>query len=41
VLDELWPDYEEQHFDAALEWYGMQDRTLGGQSARVKDSESN
>lgn len=26
----LWPSYEESHLDAALEWYSLQDITLGG-----------
>jgi undecaprenyl diphosphate synthase len=30
VLDALWPDYRPQHLDAALAWFGQQDRTLGG-----------
>lgn len=30
VLDALWPDFEVQHLDAALAWFGQQDRTLGG-----------
>jgi undecaprenyl diphosphate synthase len=30
VVDELWPDYQPRHFDAALRWYARQDRTLGG-----------
>jgi len=30
VLDALWPDFEPQHLDAALTWFGQQDRSLGG-----------
>ncbi|HYF57930.1 MAG TPA: undecaprenyl diphosphate synthase family protein [Burkholderiaceae bacterium] len=30
VVDEWWPDYRDEHFDAALEWFAAQDRTLGG-----------
>ena len=30
VLDSLWPDFRPQHLDAALAWFGQQDRTLGG-----------
>jgi undecaprenyl diphosphate synthase len=30
VLDELWPNFRPQHLDAALAWFGQQDRTLGG-----------
>ena len=30
VVDDYWPDYQPQHFDEALSWYGRQDRTLGG-----------
>ncbi len=30
VLDALWPDFTTQHLDAALAWFGQQDRTLGG-----------
>lgn len=30
VLDALWPDFQSQHLDAALAWFGQQDRTLGG-----------
>jgi undecaprenyl diphosphate synthase len=30
VLDDLWPDFQPQHLDAALAWFGQQDRTLGG-----------
>jgi undecaprenyl diphosphate synthase len=30
VVDEWWPDYQDRHFDAALEWFAVQDRTLGG-----------
>jgi len=30
VVDALWPDYEPAHVESALEWFGAQDRTLGG-----------
>jgi undecaprenyl diphosphate synthase len=30
VVDDYWPDYQPAHFDAALDWYRQQDRTLGG-----------
>ncbi|MCH5155394.1 MAG: undecaprenyl diphosphate synthase family protein [Clostridiales bacterium] len=30
IVDELWPDFKENHLDAALEWYSRQDVTLGG-----------
>ena len=30
VRDELWPDFEPQHFVHALAWYKKQDQTLGG-----------
>ena len=30
VIDTLWPDMEGEQFVGALEWYGMQDVTLGG-----------
>lgn len=30
VAEHLWPDYTEQDFEDALEWYGQQDVTLGG-----------
>lgn len=30
VSEHLWPDYTEQDFLDALEWYGRQDVTLGG-----------
>ena len=30
VVDALWPDFRPQHLDAALAWFGQQDRTLGG-----------
>ena len=29
-LDELWPDYVDDHLSQALAWYRHQDRTLGG-----------
>lgn len=30
IIDELWPDFKEEHLEQALEWYNMQDVTLGG-----------
>lgn len=30
VLDEMWPDFREEHFYKALDWYQTQDVTLGG-----------
>lgn len=30
VIDEYWPDFEQNHFYQALEWYDRQDVTLGG-----------
>ena len=30
VVDALWPEFRPQHLDAALAWFGQQDRTLGG-----------
>ena len=30
VREEYWPDYDHQHFEHALAWYGSQDQTLGG-----------
>lgn len=30
VVDDYWPDYDDSHFERALEWYSRQDRTLGG-----------
>jgi undecaprenyl diphosphate synthase len=30
VIDELWPDFEEEHLFEALAWYQGQDVTLGG-----------
>ncbi|MDW5563463.1 MAG: undecaprenyl diphosphate synthase family protein [Methanomassiliicoccus sp.] len=30
VIDELWPDYRDEHVLAALEWFQEQDVTLGG-----------
>lgn len=30
ILQELWPDYEEEQFEYALNWYQKQDVTLGG-----------
>lgn len=30
ILNDLWPDFKEEHLDQALEWYQHQDITLGG-----------
>lgn len=30
IVKDLWPDFKEEHFDGALEWYARQDVTLGG-----------
>lgn len=30
VVDELWPDYKNEHLQEALNWYQLQDVTLGG-----------
>ncbi len=30
VVDELWPDFQPEHFEQALAWYKKQDQTLGG-----------
>ena len=30
VVDDLWPDYQNEHFDEAIGWYQKQDVTLGG-----------
>lgn len=30
VVKDLWPDYDDKHLDAALDWYSRQDVTLGG-----------
>lgn len=30
IVDDYWPDFKEQHFYDALEWYQHQDITLGG-----------
>lgn len=30
VVDDLWPDFKEEHFYDALHWYNKQDVTLGG-----------
>jgi undecaprenyl diphosphate synthase len=30
VVDAFWPDFEPAQFRAALDWYAVQDRTLGG-----------
>ncbi len=30
VQDDLWPDFKPVHFEQALEWFTVQDQTLGG-----------
>lgn len=30
VVDAWWPDFQQAHLDAALDWFSAQDRTLGG-----------
>jgi undecaprenyl diphosphate synthase len=30
IIDDLWPDFKDDHFHEALRWYDMQDVTLGG-----------
>lgn len=30
IVKDLWPDFKEDHLDAALKWYDRQDVTLGG-----------
>jgi len=30
VVDDYWPDYQDEHFEQALDWYQKQDVTLGG-----------
>lgn len=30
VIEDMWPDFKENHFYDALEWYDKQDVTLGG-----------
>lgn len=30
VIDDYWPDFRQEHFYEALEWYDKQDITLGG-----------
>ncbi len=30
IVDDLWPDFQEQQFCDALQWYQKQDVTLGG-----------
>ncbi len=30
VIDDLWPDFKNEHFHEALKWYDEQDITLGG-----------
>ena len=30
VVDDYWPNFKEQHFIDALNWYQQQDVTLGG-----------
>ena len=30
IVKDLWPDFQENQFEKALEWYNQQDVTLGG-----------
>jgi len=30
IIDDLWPDFKEEQFENALDWYQKQDITLGG-----------
>ena len=30
VVDQLWPDYKDEHIYNAIDWYSKQDVTLGG-----------
>lgn len=30
IIKDFWPDFKDEHLDAALEWYSRQDVTLGG-----------
>ena len=30
IIDDLWPDFKENHLFDALNWYNTQDITLGG-----------
>lgn len=30
IIDDMWPDFKDEHFYEALKWYDMQDVTLGG-----------
>ena len=30
IINEMWPEYEDEQFDRAIEWYQNQDITLGG-----------
>jgi undecaprenyl diphosphate synthase len=30
IVDELWPDFQSDHFEEALAWFRLQDQTLGG-----------
>ncbi len=30
VVDDMWPEYRNEHIDMALDWYSQQDVTLGG-----------
>lgn len=30
IVNDLWPDYREEQFQSALDWYSRQDVTLGG-----------
>lgn len=30
VIEDMWPEYDDEHFDMAIKWYQKQDVTLGG-----------
>ncbi|MNO08210.1 Ditrans,polycis-undecaprenyl-diphosphate synthase [compost metagenome] len=30
IIDDMWPDFKQEHIIEALEWYQTQDITLGG-----------
>lgn len=30
IVEDYWPDFDEDHFSSALDWYNVQDITLGG-----------
>lgn len=30
IVEDYWPDFREDHFSSALDWYNIQDITLGG-----------